>query len=178
MPVTAVNTSLNVPVEEDEVRNSFRLTRGLNTINYLVNEGAKVILMGHIGRDPKETLLPVYRSLLQSLDITFTYDVTGSETKECISNMKDGQVVLLENLRRDPREKAKAIPHLVALGFTLMHAIARNYARRPCGGLAVIRREHAGDEPFGGPTRGAGVSTLGASRRPGCGPGAGRCPRP
>lgn len=101
-----VRASLNVPVEGGEVRNTFRLTRGLGTINYLVSKGAKVILMGHIGRDPVETLLPVYRFFLQSLDITFTYEVLGSETKECISNMKNGQVVLLENLRRDPREKA------------------------------------------------------------------------
>ena len=101
-----VRASLNVPIGEgDEVLNQFRLMRGLPTIKYLTCQGAKVILMGHIGRDPEETLLPVYRHLLRHFDLSFTYDVTGEETKSCVSDMQDGQVVLLENLRQDPRER-------------------------------------------------------------------------
>lgn len=101
-----VRASLNVPIGEgDEVLNQFRLMRGLPTIKYLTSQGAKVILMGHIGRDPEETLLPVYRHLLRHFDLSFTYDVTGEETQSCVSGMQDGQVVLLENLRQDPRER-------------------------------------------------------------------------
>lgn len=99
-----VRASLNVPVENGEVTNHFRIMRGLVTIKNLINQNAKVIIMGHIGRDPEETLLPVYRHLLKHVDVTFTYDVAGEETKSCVENMKDGEVVLLENLRQDPGE--------------------------------------------------------------------------
>lgn len=102
-----VRASLNVPIDDDdEVINQFRLTRGLTTIKYLVAQQAKVIVVGHIGRDSDETLLPVYRNLLRHLDVSFTYDVTGEETQSCIAGMEDGQVVLLENLRQDSREIA------------------------------------------------------------------------
>lgn len=101
-----LRAALDVPIEDGAVTNTFRLNSVMSTINFLVHQGAKVILMGHIGRDPEETLLPVYRHFLKMFDITFTYDIAGEETKECIEKMKDGQVVLLENLRQDPGERA------------------------------------------------------------------------
>jgi phosphoglycerate kinase len=95
---------LDVPVKDGEVVNQFRLMRGLATVNYLIREGAQVIIMGHIGREKSATLLPVLNVLSQSLDICFTHDVAGADTKNCIDEKKQGQVIMLENLRRDPGE--------------------------------------------------------------------------
>ncbi|MFT5036634.1 MAG: phosphoglycerate kinase [Candidatus Azotimanducaceae bacterium] len=95
---------IDVPITDGEVTDQFRLMRGLATTNYLVKHGAKVIIMGHVGRGGKETSLPIFDVLRQHLDLRFANDVAGADTKVCIDEMKDGQVLLLENLRRDPGE--------------------------------------------------------------------------
>ncbi len=99
-----VRTNLNVPIEDGKVLDQFRLLRGLSTITYLVEQGAKVILAGHIGREPENTLLPVYEVLQEHLNIRFSGDVGGPDTANVVDEMENGQVVLMENLRRDPRE--------------------------------------------------------------------------
>lgn len=99
-----LRSELNVPIENGEILNQFRLMRGLATINYLLSQNAKVILAGHIGREKKETLKPVFEVLSQNLDVRFTNDIAGADTKICVDEMKSGQVVMLENLRSDPRE--------------------------------------------------------------------------
>lgn len=104
-----VRTSLNVPVKDGQVVNQFRLMRGLPTINYLVNEGAKVILMGHISNhketEKEETLEPVFNILKQNFATYFSSEVATAATKNLRDKMKNGEVLLLENLRQDPREK-------------------------------------------------------------------------
>lgn len=99
-----VRSSFDVPIENGAVTDMFRLARGLGTIQHLRNAGAKVILMGHTGRDPQNTLAPVHAALSQMTSVTFTGDVAGADSKNAIDDMSDGDVVLLENLRRDPGE--------------------------------------------------------------------------
>lgn len=99
-----LRSSLNVPVENGEILNQFRLLRGLATVNYLRENGARVILVGHIGREKHETLEPVYKELHTSLDLRFTGDVAGNDSRNMVDEMADGDVVLLENVRSDPRE--------------------------------------------------------------------------
>jgi len=64
-----VRASLNVPVKDGVVTNNYRITRALPTLRYLHEQGAKVILLAHIGRDPEETLKPVYTELEKYLPI-------------------------------------------------------------------------------------------------------------
>lgn len=100
-----VRASLNLPVKDGVVTNQFRLMRGLATVQYLVGQGAKVVMMGHIGRDPEASLKPVYEALKEHIPIQFCEHVGGPDALSCVEDMQNGDVVLLENLRRDPREK-------------------------------------------------------------------------
>lgn len=104
-----VRSSLNVPVKDGVVQNQFRLLRGLTTISYLVKQGARVVMIGHISNkkdtEKEESLLPVYEVLKNHLDISFCDEVATPKAKNMCDGLLDGQVLLLENLRRDPREK-------------------------------------------------------------------------
>lgn len=101
-----VRSSLNVPIEAGAIRNHFRLVRSLPTIEWLVRQGARVVVCGHIGRDKENTLAPVYEYLKQNLqaEVLFSPEVTGSVAKNLRDGLEDGQVLVLENVRRDPRE--------------------------------------------------------------------------
>jgi phosphoglycerate kinase len=101
-----VRTDFNVPLKGNRVLDTTRITAALPTIAYLRKAGAKVILISHIGRDPKESLKPVYTLLKKEFPLQFVADSTGTAAKKTIDEMKNGEVVLLENLRGDEREKA------------------------------------------------------------------------
>lgn len=95
-----LRASLNVPVENGQVTETFRLEQALPTIKYLQEQGARVITIGHIGRDPAESLAPVAEVLKEKAGVKWG----GGEA--AARDLKDGEAVLLENLRRDPREAA------------------------------------------------------------------------
>lgn len=99
-----VRSSLNVPVENGVVTNQFRIARALPTLLHLSQAGARIILIAHIGRDPKITLKPVFEVLKGSLDIVWCDANSGEKVKECRDALKDGQVLMLENIRNDARE--------------------------------------------------------------------------
>ena len=101
-----VRADFNVPMStKGEVGDFFRLKRGWETIKYLSQKGAKVIVISHIGRDPEESLEPVARALKKFGSIIYVPDILGAAAKSAIDAMRDGEILLLENLRRDPREK-------------------------------------------------------------------------
>ncbi len=108
-----VRASFNVPLVDGAVRNSFRLTRALPTLNYLQNAGAKVVIISHIGRDPKDTLEPVFEELTKSLKMIWGGMVTDEAFTEKASALGEGELLLAENLRQDPREEEND-PTLVA----------------------------------------------------------------
>ncbi len=101
-----VRTSLNVPIKDGVIENQFRITRGLATVQHLVQQGGKVVLLGHIGSKGGQSTEPI-ADLLSSLgySVTFCKSVSGAEAKNCVDNAAAGSVILLENVRRDPREK-------------------------------------------------------------------------
>jgi phosphoglycerate kinase len=102
-----VRADFNVPLTNTgEVADAFRLEKGWATIRYLAEHGARVIVLSHIGRKPEETLLPVASALLHFGKVFFTGDITGAATQAAVRAMHDGDIVLLENVRRDPRETA------------------------------------------------------------------------
>ncbi|MDN5277235.1 MAG: hypothetical protein PWR01_1200 [Clostridiales bacterium] len=121
-----VRVDFNVPLDENgNITDDTRIRAALPTIQYLIKNNAKVILMSHLGRpkgefDPKYSLAPVAKHLSKLLgqEVIMAKDVIGESAKNAVANMKEGQVVLLENVRfhkeetkNDP-EFAKALAQL------------------------------------------------------------------
>ena len=108
-----VRCDFNVPLDENlNITDKTRIVAALPTIKYLLEHNAKLILCSHLGRPKGEvkkefSLTPVAKELSKELgiDVKLAEDVTGPSAKELTSNMKEGEVVLLENVRFDPREE-------------------------------------------------------------------------
>ena len=98
-----VRCDFNVPLKEGVITDENRLVGALPTIKYLVENGAKVILCSHLGKDASKTLAPVAVRLSEMLgkEVVFARDeeVVGENARKAVADMKDGDVVLLENTR-------------------------------------------------------------------------------
>lgn len=100
-----VRADFNIPLDNSgKASDVFRLKKGWATIDLLGKAGAKVIVLSHIGRDPHETLAPVAEALKQFGTVVYVPDLLGAAARSAVSAMADGDILLLENLRRDPRE--------------------------------------------------------------------------
>lgn len=100
-----LRASINVPIVDGRVHNQFRITRGLATVQYLVSRGARVIIGGHIGSDGSISAAPVADIFARQVPTTFSPEVLGEKTNTLRAALADGEVLLLENLRSDAREK-------------------------------------------------------------------------
>ena len=100
-----LRASTNVPVVDGAVTNQFRIIRALPTINRLREAGARVIMCGHIGRKPEETLAPVAKVFENYFPLTFVPEVVGPAVDAARAAMQDGDVILIENVRQNPKEK-------------------------------------------------------------------------
>lgn len=101
----------NVPLDKEtgKITSDKRIVESLKTINYLIDHKAKLVICSHIGKTGKNvSLRPVATRLseLLSKEVTFVEDLDSEETKNIISNMKEGDVVLLENTRMTEKEEA------------------------------------------------------------------------
>lgn len=104
---------LNVPLDEKgNITDDTRIRSVLPTINYALDENAKVILASHLGRPKGKkvagmSLSPVAKRLGRLLEkkVTLTPDCTGKGTRRIVEEMQPGDVVLLENLRFNPNEE-------------------------------------------------------------------------
>ncbi len=100
-----VRAALNAPVENGRVTNTFRLRAALPTIEFLQKKKARVVLVGHLGEKGTETLEPVYQAMKEMIPGMVWCPVTvGPEAREAVRNLLPGQVLMLENLRRNPGE--------------------------------------------------------------------------
>ena len=99
-----VRSDFNVPVADGEVVDFFRIKQGWETVKYLSERGAKVIVISHVGRAPEATMEPVARAMKKFGPVVFIADLVGSAARGAAAAMHEGEILLLENLRRDPRE--------------------------------------------------------------------------
>ena len=110
-----VRCDFNVPMDENQnITDDIRIRSSLPTIEYLLDHGAKVILMSHLGRpkgeaNPKYSLLPVAKRLTELLgkQVVFAKDdmVVSQDVKDIIAQLNDGDVALLENTRYRKEEE-------------------------------------------------------------------------
>ncbi|WP_407306350.1 phosphoglycerate kinase [Desulfosporosinus sp. SB140] len=108
-----VRADFNVPLDEQgQITDDTRIRASLPTIEYLIKEGARVILASHLGRpkgqvNPKYSLAPVARRLSERLgqDVSLAQDCIGDVVKEAVLALQDGQVLLLENVRFHKEEE-------------------------------------------------------------------------
>ena len=107
-----VRCDFNVPLDindKSKITDDRRIREALPTIKYLMSHGARVILCSHIGKTKdKQTLAPVAKRLSELLgrDVPFASDVIGNDARAKVAELKDGDVMLLENVRIHTEEEA------------------------------------------------------------------------
>ncbi|MCS7208121.1 MAG: phosphoglycerate kinase [Fimbriimonadales bacterium] len=108
-----VRVDFNVPIHDGVITDDRRIRESLPTIEYLLEQGATVILMSHFGRpkgqrDPQYSLRPVAERLSQLLQrpVQFLEDCIGEAVEQAVQSLPRGSVVLLENVRFYPQEEA------------------------------------------------------------------------
>lgn len=145
-----VRVDFNVPfkkgVEPREISDDGRIRAALPTIQKLLDGGASVILMAHLGRPkgepaPEFTLAPVAKRLgeLVSAAVVYATDLTGSDAKAKAAALQTGQILLLENVRFDARETSKVAAERESLAKELA-AFADIFVS---DGFGVVHREQA-----------------------------------
>ena len=108
-----VRCDFNVPQDENgTITDNRRIVAALPTIQYLLEHNAKIILCSHLGRpkgeiNPKYSLKPVAEELTKLLgrEVKLSKDVVEQNARELTNNMKDGEIVLLENVRFEQGEE-------------------------------------------------------------------------
>ncbi|MGW0354412.1 phosphoglycerate kinase [Nocardia nova] len=109
-----VRSDLNVPLDNGVITDPGRIIASVPTIKTLAEAGAKVVVTAHLGRpkgepDPKLSLAPVAAKLSEELgrNVQLAGDVVGQDALARSEGLTDGDVLLLENIRFDPRETSK-----------------------------------------------------------------------
>ncbi|ART21354.1 phosphoglycerate kinase [Corynebacterium striatum] len=145
-----VRSDFNVPLDDEgNITDSGRITASLPTIKALVEGGAKVILSAHLGRpkgevNSKYSLAPVAEALSEALGqyVALAGDVTGEDAHERANGLNDGDVMLIENVRFDPRETSKDEAERSAFADELV-ALAADNGAFVSDGFGVVHRAQA-----------------------------------
>ena len=156
-----LRVDFNVPMDENKnITDDTRMRESLPTINKLLNDGAAIIIMAHFGRpkkggfEPEFTLEPVAKHLSKLIDrpVQFTQSLLGEgKVEEMARNLKNGEVLLLENIRFYPYEPEGGVvfaEQLDNLGYCDIH-YAFGAAHREHSSTAVIARFFPKDKYFG-----------------------------
>lgn len=133
----------NVPIEHGKITDDYRIKQSLPTINYLLNQGVRLIICSHLGRpdgkpNPDESLFPIakrLRELLGNDKVSFVPECIGSEVEKAAADVQPGTLLLLENLRFHPEEEADDGDFAKQLA-SLADVFVQD-------GFAVVHRAHA-----------------------------------
>lgn len=141
-----VRCDFNVPLVDGSITDDGRIRASLPTIQHLLNAGAAVVVMSHLGRpdgkpDPKASLAPVAHRLGDLLDVPvhFASDTVGSSAKSLRAALKPGEVLVLENLRFDPRETSSVDSERTEFAELLIEGVAALVS----DGFGVVHRKQA-----------------------------------
>lgn len=144
-----VRSDLNVPLSDGAITDPGRITASVPTIRALADGGAKVVVTAHLGRpkgepDPALSLAPVAAALGEQLggDVQLARDVVGPDARSRAAGLADGGVLLLENIRFDPRETSKDDAQRLTLGRELAELVGENGAF-VSDGFGVVHRKQA-----------------------------------
>ena len=102
-----IRCDLNVPIKNNEIEDDTRINESLSSINYLIDNNAKIIILSHLGKIKNEedkinnTLYPVYLKLKELLNtnVYFSKELMGESLEEKVKNLKEKEVLLIENTR-------------------------------------------------------------------------------
>ena len=121
-----VRCDLNVPLKDGEITDDGRVRASLPTIKALLTQGARVVIVSHLGRpkgapEDRYSLAPVAARLAELLgsDVAFATDTVGESATAAVAALADGGVVVLENLRFNPGETSKVDEERVAFANEL-----------------------------------------------------------
>ncbi|KQB85530.1 phosphoglycerate kinase [Corynebacterium oculi] len=145
-----VRSDFNVPLNDaGEITDPGRIHASLPTLKALVEGGAKVIVTAHLGRpkgevNPKFSLAPVAEALSEALGqyVALASDVVGEDAHERANGLNDGDVLLVENVRFDPRETSKDEAERGAFADELV-ALAADNGAFVSDGFGVVHRAQA-----------------------------------
>ncbi|MBD3688720.1 phosphoglycerate kinase [Nanchangia anserum] len=109
-----VRSDFNVPLKDGVITDDGRIKAALPTLTRLVEAGAKVVILAHLGRPkgevkPEFSLAPVAKRLGELIDapVTLASDVVGDSAQAVVASLGEGEIALLENVRYDARENSK-----------------------------------------------------------------------
>ena len=144
-----VRSDLNVPLDGDRITDPGRILASAPTLKALAEAGAKVIVTAHLGRpkgepDPQYSLAPVAAKLAEVLgrNVQLAGDVVGQDALARAEGLTDGDVLLLENIRFDPRETSKDEAERMKLAKALVELVGDDGAF-VSDGFGVVHRAQA-----------------------------------
>lgn len=139
-----VRCDFNVPLKDGVITDDGRIRAALPTLQKLLDSGAKVITMAHLGRPkgqvmPEFSLAPVAQRLAEliGVKVTLAEDTTGADAKAKAAALAPGEILMLENVRFDPRETSKDDAERAAFAAE-MAALADCYVS---DGFGVVHRK-------------------------------------
>jgi phosphoglycerate kinase len=144
-----VRSDLNVPLDDGVITDPGRISASVPTLKTLLDGGAKVVVTAHLGRpkgepDPKLSLAPVAAALGEQLgqQVQLAGDVVGPDARARAEGLSNGNVLLLENIRFDPRETSKDDGERLELARQLAELVGENGAF-VSDGFGVVHRKQA-----------------------------------
>ncbi len=144
-----VRSDFNVPLDGAKITDPGRIIASLPTLKALADAGAKVVITAHLGRpdgapDPKYSLAPVARDLGERLGrhVQLAGDVVGTDALARAEGLTDGDILLLENIRFDPRETSKDEAERESLAKALVELVGDD-AAFVSDGFGVVHRKQA-----------------------------------